>query len=64
MKLSLCTNLILVNHVNLSWGVLITTKGGVEIGARTLVRYNSQIFLAKQIVPPRPNQIYTSGQLL
>lgn len=61
IKLSPGTNLHLGDHVDLAWGVLITTGGGVEIGDRTLVGYNTQIFSANHVIPPRPHQIFTSG---
>jgi len=61
IKLSPGTNLILGDQVDLAWGVLITTGGGVEIGDRTLVGYNTQIFSANHVIPPRPQQIFISG---
>ncbi|NEM97606.1 acyltransferase [Pontibacter sp. BT327] len=61
IKVSPGTNLVLGNHVDLAWGVLITTGGGVEIGDRSLIGYNTQIFSANHVIPPRPQQIFTSG---
>src|SRR6478609_3621530 len=39
------------NYVDLAWGVLITTKGSVEIGDRTLIGYRTQILSSNHIVP-------------
>jgi len=61
IKLSPGTNLVLGDCVDLAWGVLITTGGGVEIGDRSLIGYNTQIFSANHVIPPRPQQIFTSG---
>lgn len=63
IKLSPGTNLILGNHVDLAWGVLITTGGGVEVGDRTLIGYNTQIFSANHLIPPRPQPIFSSGHV-
>jgi acetyltransferase-like isoleucine patch superfamily enzyme len=49
------------NHVDLAWGVLITTSGGVEIGDRTLVGYRTLILSANHNIPPRPGTIFGSG---
>ena len=61
IKLSPGTNLSLGDHVDLAWGVLITTKGGVEIGDRTLVGYNTMILSANHIIPHSSGRIYDSG---
>jgi acetyltransferase-like isoleucine patch superfamily enzyme len=61
IKLSPGTNLILGDYVDLAWGVLITTTGEVEIGDRTLIGYNTQIFSANHVIPLKPFPIYSSG---
>lgn len=54
-------NIRLGDHVDLAWGVLITTGGGVEIGDRTLVGYGTHILSANHVIPPRPGRIFDSG---
>lgn len=54
-------NITLGDHVDLAWGVLITTGGGVEIGDRTLVGYRTQILSANHVIPPRPGRIFGAG---
>jgi putative colanic acid biosynthesis acetyltransferase WcaF len=61
IKINPAKNITLGNHVDLAWGVLITTGGGVEIGDRTLVGYNTQIFTANHVIPPNREQIFSSG---
>jgi putative colanic acid biosynthesis acetyltransferase WcaF len=63
IKLSPGNKLILGNGVDLAWGVLITTSGGVEIGDRTLVGYNTQIFSANHVIPDAPGQIFYAGHV-
>lgn len=54
-------NLILKDDVDLALGVLITTSGGVEIGARTLVGYRTQIISANHKIPQDKGMIFGSG---
>ncbi|RYU90398.1 acyltransferase [Mucilaginibacter terrigena] len=61
IKLSPGNNLILGDHVDLAWGVLVTTSGGVEIGDRTLVGYNTMIFSANHVIPPGIDKIFYAG---
>ncbi|MDB4919037.1 DapH/DapD/GlmU-related protein [Mucilaginibacter sp.] len=61
IKISPGTNLTIGNHVDLAWGVLITTSGGVEIGDRTLVGYNTMIFSANHVIPPGIEKIFYAG---
>lgn len=49
------------DHVDLAWGVIITTSGGVEIGDRTLIGYRTMISSANHIIPPKPEKIFYSG---
>lgn len=53
--------LTLGNDVDLAYGVLITTEGGVEIGDRTLVGYNTHILSSNHVVPGRDSRIFDSG---
>jgi len=61
IKINPASNIVIGNHVDLAWGVLITTKDGVEIGDRTLVGYNSMIFSANHVIPPDKGRIFDSG---
>lgn len=54
-------NLILGDDVDLATGVLITTDGGVSIGARTLVGYGTKILSSNHNVPKLPDRIFDSG---
>ncbi|WP_157359315.1 acyltransferase [Wenyingzhuangia fucanilytica] len=46
VKINPCFNIKLGDYVDLAWGVIITTKGGVDIGTRTLIGYRTQILSA------------------
>ncbi len=61
IKISPAKNIKLGDHVDLAWGVLITTGGRVEIGDRTLIGYNTQIFSKNHIIPKKPDMIFFSG---
>jgi acetyltransferase-like isoleucine patch superfamily enzyme len=54
-------NIKLGDHVDLAKNVLITTKGGVEIGDRTLIGYNTQIFSVNHTIPEGRGKIFESG---
>lgn len=61
ITLSPGNKMVIGDHVDLAWGVLITTSGGVEIGDRTLIGYNTQIFSSNHVVPPNMGRIFDSG---
>lgn len=61
IKISPGTNIQLGDHVDLAWDVLITTRGGVSIGDRTLVGYGTKILSSNHIVPAVPGRIFESG---
>ncbi len=61
IKINPAKNIKIGDDVDLAWGVLITTGGGVEIGDRTLVGYNTQIFSANHVIPPNKGKIFGSG---
>lgn len=61
IKISPGRNLELGDNVDLAWGVLITTRGGVSIGDRSLIGYNTQIFSANHKVPLDKGMIFYSG---
>lgn len=63
VRISTGKNLVLGNDVDLAWGVLITTSGGVEIGDRTLVGYGTKIFSKNHVVPSRMERIFDSGHV-
>lgn len=54
-------NLIIGDDVDLATGVLVTTDGGVTIGARTLVGYGTKILSSNHVVPKMPGKIFNSG---
>ncbi len=61
IKLSPGSEMNVGNDVDFAWGVLITTKGGVEIGDRVLIGYNTQIFSANHVVPQNYGKIFGAG---
>ncbi len=54
-------NLRLGDDVDLAYGVLITTGGGVVIGDRTLIGYRTQILSSNHKIPPFPKPIFSAG---
>lgn len=54
-------NLVVCDCVNLAKDVLITSSGGVFIGARTLVGYRTQILSSNHTVPPVGEPFPISG---
>lgn len=61
IKISTGRHLILGDNVDIAWGVIITTEGGVEIGARTLIGYNTMIFSTNHIIPREGGSVFFSG---
>jgi len=61
IKLNTGRNLILGDYVDLAWGTIITTDGGVTIGDRTLVGYRTQILSGNHKIPPNRGRIFDSG---
>ena len=57
-------NLVVGDDVDIAKDVMITTAGGVEIGARTLIGYRTQILSANHNVPPAPEHIFGAGHEL
>ena len=55
------SELILGDDVDLAKDVLITSGGGVQIGARTLVGYRVQIISANHRIPDGRGQIFGAG---
>lgn len=54
-------NLVIEDEVDLAKDVLITTSGGVHIGARTLIGYRTQIVSANHTIPPVGEPFPISG---
>jgi len=63
IKIGFPKNLKIGNHVDLAWGVIITTKGGVEIGDRTLIGYRTQILSANHEIPSNRGKIFDAGHI-
>jgi len=64
IRISTGKNLRIGNEVDLAWGVIITTKGGVEIGDRTLIGYRTQILSSNHIIPANRKRIFEEGHVL
>ena len=54
-------NLVIGDDVDIAKGVLITTDGGVTIGARSLVGYGTAIISRNHVVPPNGGKIFFAG---
>lgn len=63
IKINPCMNVKLGDHVDLAWGVIITTGGGVEIGDRTLIGYRTLISSANHVIPPNRGRIFDAGHI-
>lgn len=57
------SNISLGDNVDLAWGVIITTKGGVEIGDRTLIGYRSMLLSSNHNIPDNGGRIFDAGHL-
>lgn len=64
IRLSPGMNMQIGNHVDFAWGVIVTTKGGIKIGDRVLIGYNTQILSANHIIPPKRGKVFGSGHAL
>lgn len=54
-------NLVLGDDVDIAFGVLITTGGGVQIGERTLIGYGTKILSSNHNIPNSRASIFASG---
>jgi acetyltransferase-like isoleucine patch superfamily enzyme len=54
-------NLVVGDDVDFATGVIVTTSGGVRIGARTLIGYRAQILSANHRIPPARAPIFGAG---
>jgi acetyltransferase-like isoleucine patch superfamily enzyme len=54
-------NLVVEDDVDLSKDVLITSEGGVRIGARSLIGYRTQILSSNHLVPACGEPIWGAG---
>lgn len=61
IKINPARNIVIGDNVDLAWGVLITTGGGVEIGERVLIGYRTQILSANHTIPPNRGRIFGAG---
>lgn len=61
IKINPARNIYIGSNVDLAWGVIITTGGGVEIGERTLIGYRTQILSSNHNVLPNKEKIFNSG---
>jgi len=61
IRLGNVSKLKLGDNVDLAWGVIITTKGKVQIGDRTLIGYGTKILSANHNIPSNRGRIFTSG---
>lgn len=61
IKISPAKNIVIGDDVDLAWGIIITTGGGVEIGDRTLIGYNTQILSTNHNIPENHGRIFGSG---
>lgn len=63
IKINPCMKINLGNNVDLAWGVIITTTGGVEIGDRVLIGYRTQILSANHLIPEGKGTIFGAGHI-
>lgn len=61
IKINPARNITLGDNVDLAWGVLITTGGGVEIGDRTMIGYRTQVLSSNHNIPPNKGRIFGAG---
>lgn len=64
IKIMPMNNLVLDDDVDLAWGVIITTSGGVSIGKRVLIGYNTQIISGNHRIGFQDEKIFNSGHEL
>ncbi|NAZ91637.1 acyltransferase [Vibrio toranzoniae] len=53
--------LVVGDDVDFALGVIVTTKGGVEIGDRVLIGYRTQIISSNHIIPPVNELVFSAG---
>ncbi len=61
IRINPAKNITLGDHVDLAWGVIITTGGEVEIGDRSLIGYRTLISSANHNIPKNKGRIFESG---
>ena len=57
-------NLVIGDDVNISMGVIITTAGGVTVGARTMIGYRSQILSSNHVIKTGVRGVSQTGKSL
>ena len=63
IRINPARNITLGDHVDLAWGVIITTGGEVEIGDRTLIGYRTIISSANHTIPENKGRIFGAGHV-
>jgi acetyltransferase-like isoleucine patch superfamily enzyme len=63
IRINPCINLKIGDNVDLAWGVILTTGGGIEIGDRTLIGYRTQILSANHVIPENKERIFNAGHI-
>lgn len=61
IKIIPAKNLILGDQVDLSWGVILATSGGIKIGDRSLIGFHTHIISVNHAIPSKPEKIFYSG---
>ena len=64
IKINPLKGIIIGDDVDIAWGTIITTGGGVTIGDRTLIGYRSMIISANHNIPKGMGKIFDSGHTL
>ena len=54
-------NMNLGSNIDFAKDVLITTKGGIEIGNRVLIGYSTKILTSNHVIPDNKGNIFFSG---
>ncbi len=54
-------NMNLGSNIDFAKDVLITTKGGIEIGDRVLIGYSTKILTSNHVIPDNKGSIFFSG---
>lgn len=52
------------NNVAIAKGVVLTPRGGLEIGDNVLIGYDCKVLTANHTIPPRPEPIMSSGHIM
>ena len=61
IKINPASRIEIGDDVDFAWGVIVTTRGGVKIGARTLIGYNTHILTSNHVIPNGREPIFKAG---